>query len=561
MKEKLLNYLKNYGFNSIIVLNSLKIFIIFIIITAIPIGVAYWGYINTVTNDTINTNRVETQKVATVFETFFRDMEYLAADMISDDVISEFLSMRENSYISDEFEGKLVDRLNTYTKGRTGMTPIYIYNEPKNLICTIDGIKPANKLNLIWTDNYEKGFIKDYKIVLQKNNYNTVRSFAFLKKAPNLNGAVVVNIDALKIKKKIQSFVSNKFFVYVFMGEETVYKNTSDVPAVVNSFAREPDGYLKEAGMFQNSVSSSYYDFKYIVASDAKAFLEQTKNIYLAFFWILLAFLIIAIGLSLLLSMNSLGYVMGFIDLLETRKKPKALKDNEIKYVTDKILYIIDDNEKLKAEIEKRMVLFDEMKRKALQAQISPHFLNNSLNVVNYKLITECGYDTVTSLMLSKLSRIVEYSYITDNMFVCLESEIDFVNDYIDFLKLRYGEFVSEIYVDETIKDMKIPKMLIQPFVENSVFHGLKKKGDMIIIRCIDNDDSVEISIYDNGVGMSPEELSLLKNALENEAFMKEHIGIKNVYNRIKLIYGEYGTINFDSVYGEYTRITIKIRK
>ena len=439
MKDKFLQYFRNYGFNSIIIINSLKIFIVFIIITAIPMAVAYSFFLASVEDKILNDNRVETQKLAMAFETYFRDAEYLASEMLSDDIITEFLSMRDSSSNDKAFEERLTEILATYSKGRSDMTPIYIYNASKDVISTADGIVPAKKLNPVWLADYDEGFeICDYKIVSQRTNQGFVRSFSFIKKSQILNGAVVINIDATKIKKKMQSLISASSDAYVFMRNSVVYQNVKEIPEAVMEFSRESYDYKKEKGLFQSAINSSYYDFKYIVTTDTQEFSEQFKSIYFLFACIVLVFLLIAIVLSMLLSMNNLGYVMGFIDLLETRKNSKKLKDNEIKYVTEKILYIIDENDKLKSEIEKRMVMFDEMKRKALQAQISPHFLNNSLSAVNYTLITECGYGTVTADMLSKLSRIVEYSYITDNMLVELSSEIEYINDYIGFLKLRY---------------------------------------------------------------------------------------------------------------------------
>ena len=169
-------------------------------------------------------------------------------------------------------------------------------------------------------------------------------------------------------------------------------------------------------------------------------------------------------AISAFLSLNGMNYILGFIDLLDEGKRPKKISKNEIKYITDKIIQVLDDNNELKTEIENREVQYDKLKRKILQSQIKPHFINNSLNAIIYSLITECGYDTKTASMISKLSEIISYNTIDNDIFIPLWKEIDYIKKYVEFLQYRYDGINFEIYASEKIQDIKVPKMCLQPF-------------------------------------------------------------------------------------------------
>lgn len=115
MKKKIYQYFGSYGFNSIILRNALKIFIIFVIITMIPTTIAYIYAINSVEKEVIGLNREEAQRTAGAIENIFRDSEYLAAAINADSKVELFMSMGKESAISKEFERELVLTLNAYS--------------------------------------------------------------------------------------------------------------------------------------------------------------------------------------------------------------------------------------------------------------------------------------------------------------------------------------------------------------------------------------------------------------------------------------------------------------
>ena len=104
-------------------------------------------------------------------------------------------------------------------------------------------------------------------------------------------------------------------------------------------------------------------------------------------------------------------------------------------------------------------------------------------------------------------------------------------------------------------------KMCLQPFVENSVFHGFSKEKNKIKIECFSSENSVFISVYDNGMGMKNEKIQQILKEVQNGEFSDENIGMKNVFRRLKLVYGNKIDIDINSEYGEYTKIILEIKK
>ena len=185
------------------------------------------------------------------------------------------------------------------------------------------------------------------------------------------------------------------------------------------------------------------------------------------------------------------------------------------------------------SKVENLMSLLKYSELKALQSQINPHFLFNVLNTMTSLIRTNPEKAREVTIDLSNYLR-----YNLDNNVKSVEliKELNQVNTYIKIEKVRFGDKLNIIYdVDESLYNFQIPSLIIQPLVENSIKHGILKKRDngcvKIIIKKIDKD--IEITIEDDGVGI---EQSIIDN-LDKQ--IKENIGLKNVHQRLKLLYGE----------------------
>lgn len=180
---------------------------------------------------------------------------------------------------------------------------------------------------------------------------------------------------------------------------------------------------------------------------------------------------------------------------------------------------------------------------KVLQAQINPHFIYNTLDAINWMALCKNEDDIVT--MVSSLAYIMRYSIKNPDDKVKLEEEVMHVEKYVSIQAIRYDNmFDVEYEIDPCILEYKVPKFIIQPLVENAVIHGLKKvkRRGKIRISGKHTENSIEISVKDNGEGADIQELNNYLDGKITSLVDSDGFGIKNVDQRIKLNYGEnYG--------------------
>lgn len=209
------------------------------------------------------------------------------------------------------------------------------------------------------------------------------------------------------------------------------------------------------------------------------------------------------------------------------------------------------ENEREKKEIEYQM----------LQSQINPHFLYNTLNSIKWMATIQQATGIVE--MTTALSRLMRSVSKDTKQIVTLQDELSLLDNYFLIQKYRYGGTLSLEYNIESddLKDCNVLKFTLQPIVENAIFHGIEPKGEAGIItigaKRLD-EDTFCITITDNGVGMSEEQISniLCENNHSNTEFFKK-LGINNVHKRIQYTFGiKYG-IKFTSVLHQYTTVTI----
>lgn len=205
----------------------------------------------------------------------------------------------------------------------------------------------------------------------------------------------------------------------------------------------------------------------------------------------------------------------------------------------------------------------------ALQSQINPHFLFNTLNAgVQLAMIEEADR---TSYFLENLAAIFRYNVSRPDTEVTLMDEINNIRAYIDLMKVRFGDMITyeESIEDEELLKLVMPPLIIQPVIENSCIHGIgeKEEGGNISIQVHKDSNYGIVEIEDNGVGMEKEKLDDIFREASDDDFTvhrpaKCHttgMGISNVIQRLRLYYQHEDVISITSVKGKGTRVIIRI--
>ncbi len=220
----------------------------------------------------------------------------------------------------------------------------------------------------------------------------------------------------------------------------------------------------------------------------------------------------------------------------------------------------------IKNELEHKLITLDSQ-MKSLEAQINSHFLYNTLESINS--IAEIEEIESISTMSLALGDMFRYSIKTTSELVTIADELKHVKDYISIQQIRFdNRFELLLEIPAGMYSLKILKLVLQPIVENAFYHGLKycSAGSLIRISgCVEN-DTIYLSVFDDGLGMTPDRLKELNKSLLEKAHFtelghrnKQSIGLKNIHTRIQLYYGEGYGMQIQSSQNNGTTVTLKV--
>lgn len=223
-------------------------------------------------------------------------------------------------------------------------------------------------------------------------------------------------------------------------------------------------------------------------------------------------------------------------------------------------------NSAIKQDYEDKLVILD-AQMKSLEARINSHFLFNTLESINS--MAELDDNEQIATMSLALGNMFRYTLKTQSELVTVEQELEHVQDYVSIQQIRFSyRFSLNVDMSEEFRQQKVLKLILQPLVENALYHGLEycTKGDAISITGFTMDNFIYIDVHDNGVGMDSDTLENIRKSLNEEASFtelghrnKQSIGLKNIHSRIELYYGRGYGLTITSSPGEWTNIRIKL--
>ncbi len=225
--------------------------------------------------------------------------------------------------------------------------------------------------------------------------------------------------------------------------------------------------------------------------------------------------------------------------------------------MAEKIQELLDENIKEQKNLQKAEM-------KTLQAQITPHFLYNTLDTIIWLAESERKDEVIE--ITKAFSNFFRISLSKGHEWIQIEQEIDHVKSYLTIQKIRYRDILDyEIDFDPALKGRLVLKLILQPLVENAIYHGIKNKrgrGKLKVSAKLVEDDFIFLSVEDNGIGFSKERLEEVMFELSDKADsenLKSVYGLYNVNKRLKLYYDMSASLSIESEYGKGTSVSFKI--
>ncbi len=301
--------------------------------------------------------------------------------------------------------------------------------------------------------------------------------------------------------------------------------------------------------------------------------LQNAKNEYRIFFTrmvvitsaatiavlILLVFLSIYIPAGITKPIERLSEVTNQVAKGDLSIRSDVEAGGEVKVLSDSFNQMIDKIDELIEQVTTERIRLKDAELELLQAQINPHFLYNTLDTITW--LAEDGKTNEVKAMVKSLSDFFRTSLNNGKDIISIEEEMLHVRSYLQIQKVRYMDILEyEIDVPDDIYEYRIPKISIQPLVENALYHGIKNKRGLGHIRVTGErvDDEIVLEVLDDGIGIMPERLEMIKRGIDEKAPEENDIyGLHNVDERIKLKFGRQYGLKIDSTYGEGTSVKV----
>lgn len=280
------------------------------------------------------------------------------------------------------------------------------------------------------------------------------------------------------------------------------------------------------------------------------------------------AVLVLSLALAARYSANTAAYVQHILDVFDAAQNGRelppspAIKDEQ-SYILNRLIYTFVQQEYLNVQLAEKDYQARAMELTALQAQINPHFLFNTMETIKFRAFSLTGGVNDVPLLIENLSSILRYTLREPQRLVPLSQELEYAKAYLWIQNFRFRDvFRVEWHCDPDANDFLLPKLILQPLIENAIRHGIRPAGHPCVLQIevkYAAAHTLMIKVQDNGVGMTAAQLETLRKDLAREDLNCSHIGLRNTAKRLSLLYCKKAKIIVNSMPDQGTTVCIYI--
>lgn len=523
-------------------------------------------------------SELQTERIADTLDDNFRSFSRVAALLSTNNMTQIYMFNEQTEALFPAIYAQLYYQLQSYKEAFYAIDSIYLCTASGTEFFTSFSQQPVTA-DMLEDKNYMAIQEAPSAITFFPREKNGLYPYLMTIYLPvsksGQKSMVIVNVDIRKISLLSSARSDSLQKIYIVSDDgQLLYRHDQD--GMLESVALVPQLELFDASVdfYSTYVTgdthyiyvqqhSSHYPWSYVTITTPQSYMGKSYNLFasLPIFlpWLLILTLVIILFLTVLIA-HPIRTISEFLDnpLMEL---PEKISEPETKKIIRHLINYIQTNHDLSDELEKQLERQNKATYVALQSQINPHFLFNTLNLIRSMEIETLGYDHKAPETTLLLSRLLQYALNSANL-VPLQTEYFYTEIYLQILNQRYKEQLHfQIEKNEEAYDILVPKLILQPLIENAVFHGCSPKLDThnsVLVSTALQDGFCNITVRDNGVGIPPRELEALREKLSNvRNIPDDSIGLQNVVYRLYLTYGETFSFRIDSRQNESTCITL----
>lgn len=588
IRLRIRDMLANFNNSKTLLRNFIKLMLVMFLIIFIITLFIYSHSRQIIQEELLHTNVNLTQSTTNSMDNLIMEMRYVTATLGTNKMVQFYFSSESSASIFNGFYERIQEQLTAYVNGFDYIDSIYLYS-PKNkgYIDIYGQHSIATITDAGWLDVLP-GMTQNIAVIPRKVNglYPYVLTILNKINVDGNIGMVVLNLDLHKLTNTLGSGDAEVSNTYIITNKSEVLfrKKQNDLFEDIALFSELSSFHANTAvsstmveGGNQpyifTQIPSKDYDWNYVTVTYLQEYLSRLSSLRAIIITFLSVMLVLSIGLAFFFSMSFYKPIQHITNLLKSPENWDAAEnksEKDVKEIAEKIVSYVQTNNQLSLELKSRLNLLNETRIWALQSQINPHFISNTLNLIHLLILESPSLGNKASKMIVYLGKILHFA-LEPTSLVTLESEQEYTKLFLAILNERYddNEIKTSFAISPDAASAKIPKLILQPLIENSVYHGMEKQmhADLSITitgsikdGTIKNDEVrfVVLKIEDNGLGISEDTLVALRESISIDAEPSgQHIGLKNVAMRLRLLFGDAADVQIESPKNRGTCITL----
>ena len=550
-----------------------------ILISMIPFGTScflvYKRAVNAMQNESEIIEQKQMDKMTASLDRFINSMDKMCIAILQRQSVRQIFSIKESTVNLSSNYMDIMNDLNLFTLSYGYIRNINVYSELNNTI--------VSQVTVSKAENDTSGMIEDFRkaddgiyIAVHNSNGAGIKTVTFMRKkyiGSEAIGAVSIDVHIDRLFEELGIFYNDKNDRLMLADKDGRVILSSFIDDINTESAAFSQDRADDGANIINLDGTEYmldtaeakpdglrYVHLYSRVSYTNADKQMIRLIIIMIFFSLIIVLLIAVYISTQ-TFKPLAEILEYFDKEENEQFSDS---NELGYIIRSISSLTNENVSLTEEMQKRIVMMNKTQIQALQNQINPHFMFNTLETIKW-MVMDLEEDNKVSSMIEMLADVISYSTNMERYLVDLDEEIRNTKIYIEILKIRYEEkFSVDWDIEEGLCNIRVLKLCLQPIIENAIIHGIvpKRAYGTIRITVKTIKKNLLIVVADDGVGIDPEKLEKLSRELNNmTAVTGKHIGLKNVNLRTRLVFGEEYGISVSSEKGKGTEVRLLMKK
>lgn len=485
-------------------------------------------------------------------ESLYEQINMSSKLVITDEGVQEILTKPvDGKEITFQERQKLMGHVNRIMGNTDGIFSFQIFSRGQQRVIPLDDDLLKNRIDKKWIEEANRakgGLVWIGDDPLDKNNFLAIRRVSLIERKYVNGGYLLISInrDHFQFAKS-----NNQYSILLDENEMPIVQSyNGDITEILSN----PEGtvHLNEGDYIVTKETSNLTGWTVLILTPVSELTKGLAGIRTSIILSGVAGAFIFMIFSLFLTTVITRPIVRLTKTMQRAGQgaltlnPDVSSVNEINELNSTYNQLVEETNHLIRMVYQKEILRSQSELKALQAQINPHFLFNTLDALHWSL-EEKNEDELSEVVIA-MSDLFRYTITkeTDDDWVDLKDEIKHISDYMEIMKMRFGNRLHcKVSVPEKFKNVQIPKLIIQPLVENAILHGAGNKvGDCLVTVTVEpiKTDWIRISVQDNGPGMDQARIQQILESMKKGSIASTRgkgIAISNVNKRLKLYYNE----------------------